>query len=504
MSKMSYCFRDLENVSEDQRKSAILLALVARIDELQEPNPMEAKKVSELFIPLFEIVPLDIKRQVASALSRCTFVPTRVTECICMQSLEISAPFLSHSPAVTNPILCYVIAKKSEYHARIIAKRNDLHRSVVRSLEALDDHGVNLALQLRGYKSDNAMLIENAETRISLREPAENASVQTGELELFTGDADLFPEKMLAVMARKLEAKALEMRQQLLVSAASVQKAVPVLQPKLQVNAATPRFEIKMRSKEDIMAQQASLKVEQAPAASHATMETQIQDPDAIPDKQFAAEEHLRQTLRDLAAGDLMPNEAEALKTAHEEDAFFGDEAMEIVIPINQNEIQHRKHVKLLSKHVNNNHVGYFTTALADAIGASYSLAERIMSDMTGRQLSMTFNAIFAPEDMCIEALNKFFPHVSMMEGTKEGAGAMLKNWHHAPSQEKLITWLRADKLTSTTAVPELFITNADIDYSSIDVSDLPYTKPVADNADIASKWGDEEQQNDWLKAIND
>lgn len=499
MSKMSYCFRDLENVSEDQRKSAILLALVARIDELQEPNPAEAKKVSELFIPLFETAPLETKRQVASALSRCSFVPTKITECICMQSLEVSAPFLSHSPAVTNPILCYVIAKKSEYHARIIAKRKDLHRSVVRSLEALDDHGVNLALQLRGYKSDNAIHIENAETRISLREPAKNSSIQTGELELFTGDADLFPEKMLAVIARKLEAKAVAMKEQLLISVASAQTAAPALEPELKVNATKPRIEIKMRSKEDIMAQQASLKAEQALVD---TVETAIQNSETISDKQFAAEEHLRQTLRDLAAGDINPEEAEALQAAHDERLFTAD-TDDILIPINQNEIQHRKHIKLLTKHVKNNHVGYFSTALADAIGSSYSLAERIMSDMTGRQLSMTFNAIFAPENMCVDALNKFFPHVSMMEGTKEGAHAMLQNWHHAPSQEKLITWLRADKLTSETVVPELFMTDANIDYSSIDLSDLPYTKPIADNADTASKWGDEEQANDWLKAIN-
>lgn len=500
MSKMSYCFRDLENVSEDQRKSAILMALVARIDELREPNPMEARKVSELFIPLFETAPLETKRHVASALSRSNFVPTKVTECVCMQSLEISAPFLSHSPAVTNSILCYVIAKKSEYHARIIAKRKDLHRSVVRSLEALDDHGVDLALQLRGYKSDNAMHIENAETRISLREPAQNTSIQTGELELFTGDAELFPEKVMAVMARKLEAKALLMREKLLLSAASAQKAVPVLQPKLQVNAAQPRFEVKMRSKEDIMAQQAGLKVKQA---STDAVKAALQDPEKISDEQFAAEEHLRQTLRDLAAGDLMPKEAEVLQTAHAEGLFLGDDAEDIRIPMNENEIQNRRHVKLLSKHVNNNHIGYFTTALADAIGSSYSLAERIMSDMTGRQLSMTFNATFAPEDMCIDALNRFFPHVSMMEDTKEGAQAMLKDWNHAPSQEKLITWLRADRLTSKTAVPELIMTDADIDYSSIDVSNLPYTKPVADNADTASTWGDEELENDWIKAIN-
>ncbi|WP_162651835.1 hypothetical protein [Lentilitoribacter sp. Alg239-R112] len=499
MSKMSYCFRDLENVSEDQRKSAILLALVARIDELREPNPAEAKKVSELFVPLFDTAPLDTKRQVASALSRCTFVPTRIAECICMQALEISAPFLSHSPAVTNPILCYVIAKKSEYHARIIAKRSNLHRSVVRSLEALDDHGVNLALQLRGYKSDNAMHIENAETRISMREPAQNASIQVGELELFTGDADLFPEKVLAVMARKLEAKAVAMREQLTSSATLNQKAIPVLQPKVQATTKS-RFEIKIRTNEDTISQEANLTVEQT---ENTDIENQISDSEAISDKQFAAEEHLRQTLRDLATGDITPEDAEILQTAHDNGQFADIDADEILIPINQNEIQHRRHVKLLSKHVYNNHVGYFTTALADAIGSSYSLAERIMSDMTGRQLSMTFNAIFMPKDMCIEALNKFFPHVSMMEGTEEGAETLLQNWHHAPSQEKLITWLRADKLTSKTVVAELSMTDADIDYSSIDISDLPYAKPVADNADIISKWNDEDLEDDWLEAIN-
>lgn len=471
MSKMSYCFRDLENVSEDQRKSAILLALVARIDELQEPNPTEARKISELFVPLFDTAPLDTKRQVASALSRSTFVPTKVTECICLQALEISAPFLSHSPSVTNAILRYVIAKKSEYHARMIAKRKDLHRTVVRSLEALDDHGVNLTLQLRGYKSDNAIHIENAQTRISLTEPAVNASIQTGELELFTGEAELFPEKMMGIMARRLEAKALAMKQQLLGSSSTAQSAQISLQQTTQDRAA---------------------------------IDTQSHDRERITDKQFAAEEHLRQTLRNLASGELMPNEAEALLAAQIEKTDNNINENDILIPINQNDKQHRNHMKLLTKHANNNHIGYFTSALADAIGSSYALAERIMSDMTGQQLAMSLSAIRAPEDMSIDVLNKFFPHVSIMEGTIEGAAAMARNIQQGPSEEKLITWLRADSLTRETGVPELYLTDADIAYSPIDVSDLPYTKPVADNADLAPAWGQDGLENGKLNVIND
>ncbi|MEP4343965.1 MAG: hypothetical protein ABJ042_18355, partial [Lentilitoribacter sp.] len=166
---MSYCFRDLESAGEDQRKSAILLALVASLDDLRKPNPAESRKFGELFIPLFKAAPIETQRRASSSLSRCPFVPANVCEFLSLQSLEISAPFLSHSPSLTNAILCYVIAKSDTEHARIIAKRQELNKRVVQSLLSLNEDSVNRALQLRGYVGDAAIhMDEEAVTRLNI------------------------------------------------------------------------------------------------------------------------------------------------------------------------------------------------------------------------------------------------------------------------------------------------------------------------------------------------
>lgn len=405
-------FRDMESVGEEQRKSAILLALIASLEDHTQPKQTDKKKFSELFIPLFEAATKDTQRKAVSALSRISYVPANIAEFISLQPLDISAPFLSHSPSLSDPILCYVIACKDEAYAKLIAKRNDLHQRVVRALLAANDPGVNRALHLRGYIKElhdqsKDTVYEEVDMNWSFEKSAK--AVQPGHVEFFD------------------------------------------------------------QAQTEISTEGGIFSVEEY----EAKMSTQ-------PDGQ-ATEESLRQTLKELVSQISTPLDPEQHLAAHHASQTKGD-IDNIVLPILSGELTHRKHLAILQKHIQNNHLDYFTTALADAMGASYDLAERIMSDMSGRQLAVFFAAVLVPSDLCITALNKFFPHVSVMEGTDQGADGLMRQLQHGESLQKLVLWIRADKMTNGEIDIEL--SDANVDYRSIDIDDMPYREPIADNND--------------------
>lgn len=526
LSEMSYCFRDLESAGEDQRKSAILLALVASLDDLRKPNPAESRKFGELFIPLFKAAPVETQRRASSSLSRCPFVPANVCEFLSLQTVEISAPFLSHSPSLTNAILCYVIAKSDTEHARIIAKRQELNKRVVQSLLALNEDSVNRALQLRGYVGDAAIhMDEEAVTRLNISHKVvgeiDGSAENYGRVEFFSDVELQTVEEMNDASSNEewldiednLRPGHVEFFEDNQVSKASTEEQWIEIEDHLppghveffEDTKVAPQQEQWMELNNEFSAGGISAFENMAPSEAGELDE----DLAAINDEQFAAEEHLRQTLRELAQGDLTPEQATILAKQSQQLVEDSDMAAPTVtLPIHSGELAHRKYISVMAKHIENNHSEYFTTALADAIGSSVELAERIMDDMSGYQLALTFNAILAPQELCIDALNKFFPHVSIMEGTKEGADYLLENMQHGECLNRLITWLRADIITREHHMVDLDLSEANVDYAKLTAADLPYVKPIADNNDYEPIWTEDQKLDakdaDWLKAIGD
>ena len=520
LSGMSYCFRDLESAGEDQRKSAILLALVASLDDLRKPNPAESRKFGELFIPLFKAAPVETQRRASSSLSRCPFVPANVCELISLQPLEISAPFLSHSPSLTNAILCYIIAKSDTEHARIIAKRQELNKRVVQSLLALNEDSVNRALQLRGYVGDAAIhMDEESITRIDISHKVvgeiDGSAENYGRVEFFD-DIDLQAQdenQQWTETEGNMRPGDVEFFVDLDSYASSGEEHWMEIEDNLRPGHVEFFDDNYVRpAKDEWMELGNSFSAGGIEAFENMELDgskTAKDALDAITDDQFAAEEYLRQTLRELAQGDLTSEQATILTKQSEQLTEDGEFiAPVITLPIHSGEIAHRKHTAVMAKHVANNHVEYFTTALADAIGSSVELAERIMDDMSGYQLAVTFNAILAPQELCMDALNKFFPHVSIMEGTKEGAEYLLENMQHGACLNRLITWLRADIITREHHIVDLDLSEANVDYAQITASDLPYVTPIADNNDQMPIWTEDQQMDgkdtNWLQAIGD
>ncbi|MGJ8570641.1 MAG: hypothetical protein ACSHXI_08075 [Hoeflea sp.] len=111
-----------------------------------------------------------------------------------------------------------------------------------------------------------------------------------------------------------------------------------------------------------------------------------------------------------------------------------------------------------LARHAKTDQESWFATALADAMGASFALAERIMMDLSGRQLATAMIGLGAPESTIKSALESFFPHLAKPSTRHTLATDLIEELDSESCQARLQAWQRADCYTNgaATHVPTL------------------------------------------------
>jgi uncharacterized protein (DUF2336 family) len=111
-----------------------------------------------------------------------------------------------------------------------------------------------------------------------------------------------------------------------------------------------------------------------------------------------------------------------------------------------------------LARHAATDQESWFATALADAMGASYALAERIMMDLSGRQLATALIGLGAPEGTIKSALESFFPHLAKPSVRHTLATDLIEELDSESCAARLQAWQRADSYTNGAAahVPAL------------------------------------------------
>lgn len=107
----------------------------------------------------------------------------------------------------------------------------------------------------------------------------------------------------------------------------------------------------------------------------------------------------------------------------------------------------------LLARHAQPNHETWFATALADAMEASYALSERIMMDISGRQLATALIGLGAPGETIKAALEAFFPHLSQPSAKHTLATDLIEQLDSESCAARLAAWLRADSYTTAGAL---------------------------------------------------
>ncbi len=91
-----------------------------------------------------------------------------------------------------------------------------------------------------------------------------------------------------------------------------------------------------------------------------------------------------------------------------------------------------------------------FAATLSDSLSASHWLSERILLDISGRQLATTLVGIGMDTDDAIFILECFYPHMRQLVGDISRAESMLESLETAECEERIESWRRADRYTTS------------------------------------------------------
>lgn len=121
----------------------LLRAAVTAFCANPRPTRREIVQFDDLAGPLLEAASEETLRFMAATLSQSPYAPAALIRRLATLPVEISAPLLIRSPALTPIDLLALIARHGLAHARIIARRPELDErilQIIHSLEASEDN----------------------------------------------------------------------------------------------------------------------------------------------------------------------------------------------------------------------------------------------------------------------------------------------------------------------------------------------------------------------------
>lgn len=118
-----HIFRSLERRAGKETFDVVVEAAVAAYGSLRQPSERQSRELSRLVAPLWNRVGADTQRAAAAALSHARTMPRDLTELLLSAPVEVSAPFLVSSPALTADDLQRLEASADERVRRIVRSR---------------------------------------------------------------------------------------------------------------------------------------------------------------------------------------------------------------------------------------------------------------------------------------------------------------------------------------------------------------------------------------------
>ena len=363
------------------------MATVTSFEALTHPSKSELRQFAELFAPLFAASSEEARRQAVAALSQCATVPRAVSYFIASQPISIAAPFLVSSPCLTDDQLITIARTQGGAHARAIVRREHLSPTVIDALVGLR-HSEPERQVAKGAKS--------AKT-------ASGPAAESADGQIRTGSG----------MAAQTEAAA---------PGAPERAALAKSSPTARVKRRT----VHARPAEQTLAPTA-FAAETAPAArSEAVMASVAPtETEARPLTSAEREEQLRDQIRRLAAHVSRPlSDRLGLRTIT---------AMQAA---------------LLVRFARNREGGHFATTLSDILSSSRWLAERILLDISGRQLATTLIGVGMDAAEAVFVLEKLYPHLARPAAGATRAEQLWAALDPIECEERIETWRRADRYT--------------------------------------------------------
>ena len=146
-------FRQITIKSEAQKAERLFRAAVSAFCSLTRPSRREIAQLEDLALPLFEFVSVESKRYVAAALSECAYPPAALVRRLCDESVDIAAPLLIRSTALSDIDLIALIGRHGYGHARAIGRRRGLNPTIARLVTVLENKVVPLRPAVRDAKT---------------------------------------------------------------------------------------------------------------------------------------------------------------------------------------------------------------------------------------------------------------------------------------------------------------------------------------------------------------
>ncbi|MBR0556527.1 DUF2336 domain-containing protein [Ciceribacter sp. L1K23] len=102
----------------------------------------------------------------------------------------------------------------------------------------------------------------------------------------------------------------------------------------------------------------------------------------------------------------------------------------------------------LLVRFARNRETGLFASTLSDALSASRWLAERILLDISGRQLAVTLVGLGMEPEETVAVLTDLYPQLSAREGIRNRAINLVAELDPVECEERIEAWRKADSYT--------------------------------------------------------
>lgn len=146
-------FRQITIKSEAQKAERLFRAAVSAFCSLTRPSRREIAQLEDLALPLFDLVSVESKRYVAAALCECPYPPAALVRRLCDESVDIAAPLLIRSVALSDIDLIALIGRHGFGHARAIGRRPGLNPTIAKLVATLESKVVPLRPSLRDAKT---------------------------------------------------------------------------------------------------------------------------------------------------------------------------------------------------------------------------------------------------------------------------------------------------------------------------------------------------------------
>jgi uncharacterized protein (DUF2336 family) len=130
-------FRQIALGTDSGKADRLFRAAVSAFCSLPRPSRREIAQIEDLALPLFDSVSVESRRFAAAALSECAHPPTALVWRLSNEPVDVAAPLLVRSQALSDVDLITLIGRHGLPHARAIAKRRGLNKTIADLVNAL-------------------------------------------------------------------------------------------------------------------------------------------------------------------------------------------------------------------------------------------------------------------------------------------------------------------------------------------------------------------------------